>query len=257
MPDITYPIIVAAAKTWFRVADFDLRMEGTENIPRVGGAVIACNHNSYLDFVMAGYPGERQKRYTRFMAKREVFDHPVGGPLMRSFKHISVDRSSGAASLRSAADAAKRGELVGIYPEATISRSFMIKELKSGAARIAGMAGVPLIPVVHFGAHRIQTKDHPRDLSRHKTIMIKTGEPMFPTGDDPVAETAELHRRMSELLDRCIKEYPEDERPPGAWWLPRAYGGSAPTIEEAEELEREEKRQRAERKRAKAAQKKR
>ena len=257
MPDITYPIVVAAAKTWFKVADFDIRMEGTENIPRSGGAVIACNHNSYLDFVMAGYPGERQKRYTRFMAKREVFDHPVGGPLMRSFKHISVDRSSGAASLRAAAEAARAGELVGIYPEATISRSFMIKELKTGAVRIASMAGVPLIPVVHFGAHRVQTKDHKRDLSRHKTIMIKTGEPLFPSGEDPVAETAELHARMSDLLDRCIKEYPEEERPPGAWWLPRAYGGSAPTLEEAEEIDAEDKRRRAERKRAKAAQKKR
>lgn len=253
MRDITYPIIIAAAKTWFRVSDFDMRMEGTEHIPKTGGAVLACNHNSYLDFMMAGYPGERQKRYTRFMAKREVFDHPVGGPLMKSFKHISVDRSSGAASLRAAADACQRGELVGIYPEATISRSFEIKELKTGAARIAGMAGVPLIPIVHFGAHRIQTKDHARDLSRHKTIMIKTGEPLYPTGQDPVAETAELHKRMSALLDACIREYPEDEKPPGAWWLPASYGGSAPTLEEAEQIDAEEKRERAKRKAAKAA----
>lgn len=253
MPDITYPIIIAAAKTWFRISDFDIRMEGTEHIPREGGAVVACNHNSYLDFMMAGYPGERQGRYTRFMAKREVFEHPVGGPLMRSFKHISVDRASGAASLEAAAEACRRGEVVGIYPEATISRSFLIKDLKTGAVRIAAAAGVPLVPVVHFGAHRIQTKDHPRDLSRHKTIMIKCGEAMHPTGDDPVAETAELHRRMSDLLDRCIREYPEEEKPPGAWWLPQAYGGSAPTLEEAERIDAEEKRRRAERKAAKAA----
>lgn len=253
MADITYPIVVAAAKSWFKLADFDIRMTGTEHIPDEGGAVVACNHNSYLDFVMAGYPGEQRGRYTRFMAKREVFDHPVGGPLMRSFKHISVDRSSGAASLKAASDACRRGELVGIYPEATISRSFLIKELKSGAARIAAMAEVPLVPVVHFGAHRIQTKDHPRDLSRHKTVMIKVGEPMYPTGDDPVAETLELHRRMSDLLDACIREYPEDEAPPGSWWLPQAYGGSAPSLEEAEEIDREEKRLRAERKAAKRA----
>lgn len=253
MADLTYPIIIAAAKTWFRVSNFDVRMEGNENIPRTGGAVIACNHNSYLDFMIAGYPAETQGRYTRFMAKREVFDHPVGGPLMRSFHHISVDRSSGAASLEAAAEACRRGEIVGIYPEATISRSFQIKELKSGAVRIAAMAGVPLIPMVHFGAHRIQTKGHRRDLSRGKTIMIKTGEPMHPTGDDPIAETAELRRRMSELLDRCITEYPESERPAGAWWLPETYGGTAPTLEEAERLDVEEKAARAERKAAKAA----
>jgi 1-acyl-sn-glycerol-3-phosphate acyltransferase len=253
--DLTYPIIIAAAKTWFRLADFDVRMEGNDNIPREGGAVLACNHNSYLDFVIAGYPGETRGRYTRFMAKREVFDHPVGGPLMRSLHHISVDRSSGAGSLRAAADACRRGELVGIYPEATISRSFLIKDLKSGAARIAAMAGVPLIPMVHFGAHRIQTKGHPRDLSRHKTIIIKTGEPMHPTGEDPAAETAELRARMSALLDRCIAEYPEEERPPGAWWLPHTHGGSAPTLEEAERIDAEEKAARAARKAAKAAEK--
>lgn len=252
MRDITYPIIIAAAKTWFRVSDFDMRMSGTENIPKSGGAVVACNHNSYLDFMMAGYPPERQGRYTRFMAKREVFDHKVGGPLMKSFKHISVDRSSGAASLMAAADACRRGEIVGIYPEATISRSFLIKELKTGAARIAEMADVPLIPIVHFGAHRIQTKDHARDLSRHKTIMIKVGEPI-PTTDDPVADTALLHARMTQLLDQCIQEYPEDEKPAGAWWLPQSYGGSAPTLEAAEVLDVEEKKKRAERKRAKAA----
>lgn len=253
MVDLTYPIVIAAAKTWFRLADFDIRMEGTEHIPREGGAVLACNHNSYLDFVMAGYPGETQGRYTRFMAKREVFDHPVGGPLMRSFHHISVDRSSGAGSLRAAADACRRGEVVGIYPEATISRSFLIKELKSGAARIAAMAGVPLIPLVHFGAHRIQTKDHPRDLSRHKTIIIKVGEPLYPTGEDPAAETEELRTRMSALLDRCIEEYPAEERPPGAWWLPHTHGGSAPTLEEARERELAEIAARAARKAAKRA----
>jgi 1-acyl-sn-glycerol-3-phosphate acyltransferase len=256
MRDITYPLIIAAAKTWFRVADLDINLVGTEHIPSSGGAVMACNHNSYLDFMLAGYPGERKKRYTRFMAKREVFDHPVGGPLMRSFKHISVDRSSGAGSLKAAAEACRRGELVGIYPEATISRSFEIKGLKSGAVRIAAMAGVPLIPVVHFGAHRIQTKDHPRDLSRHKTIMIKVGAPLYPTGEDPAAETAELHEAMAALLEACIAEYPAEEKPAGAWWLPSSHGGSAPTIEEAEEIDREEKIKRAQRKAArKAAQK--
>ncbi|QYJ03289.1 1-acyl-sn-glycerol-3-phosphate acyltransferase [Nocardioides panacisoli] len=253
--DITYPLVIAAAKTWFRVADYDIRMENTEVIPRTGGAVLAVNHNSHLDFVIAGYPGVEQKRLTRFMAKREVFDHPIGGPAMRSFGHISVDRSSGAASLRAAADACRAGELVGIYPEATISRSFEIKQLKSGAARIAAMAGVPLIPITHFGAHRIQTKDHGRDFSRHKTILIKCGEPMHPTGEDPAAETAELHERMTALLDACITEYPEEEKPPGAWWVPASYGGSAPTLEQAERLDVAEKAERARRKAAKSGDK--
>lgn len=250
--DITYPIIIRMAKTWFKVGGFKIDMRGTEHVPAEGGAVIACNHNSYLDFIASGYPGETNKRYTRFMAKQEVFDHAVGGPLMRSFKHLPVDRSNGAAAFQTAVDALKAGEVVGVYPEATISRSFLIKEIKSGAVRMAAEAGVPVIPVVHFGFHRIQTKDHERDLGRGKAITIRVGEPFHPSGDS-AADTAELKRRMDALLDECIADYPADQKPAGAWWLPQSYGGSAPTLEEAERLDVEEKKKRAERKAAKAA----
>ena len=253
MRDITYPMVIAAAKTWFRLSDYTIRMDGTEHIPRKGGALLAVNHTSYVDYLMAGYPGVEQGRLTRFMAKREVFDHTIGGPVMKSFKHISVDRASGLESMTVAADALRRGEVVGIFPEATISRSFLIKELKTGSTRIAAKADVPLVPIVTWGCQRIFTKDHPKDLSRHKTILIKVGEPMYPSGQDPVADTAELHSRMEALLDAAIKEYPAEEQPPGSWWLPAKYGGSAPSLEEAEEIDREEKRLRAERKAARKA----
>lgn len=249
MADVPYRLTIAAAKTWFRLGKVRIDMAGTEHIPASGGAVIACNHMSHLDFIMAGYPGERKKRFTRFMAKREVFDHWLGGPVMRSFKHLRVDRANGAEAMDVAVEACRRGEAVGIYPESTISRSFQIKSLKSGAVRIAASAGVPVVPVVHFGMHRFQTKDHPRDFSRGKPVVIRIGEPFHPTGADPAGETAELKQRMDALLDECIGAYPDKE--PGAWWLPAAYGGSAPTPEEAERRDREEKRRRAERKAAK------
>jgi 1-acyl-sn-glycerol-3-phosphate acyltransferase len=184
------------------------------------------------------------------MAKREVFDHRISGPLMRSMHHISVDRSDGEGSYREALRYLERGEVVGIFPEATISRSFEIKELKTGATRIAAAAGVPLVPVVLWGTQRLFTKDHPRDLSRGKTIAITVGEPLRCSGDDPVADTLRLRERMSGLLDATIRTYPADEQPPGCWWLPEAYGGSAPTPEEAARLDAEEKARRAQ---AKAA----
>ena len=249
--DISYPLVIAAAKTWFKLGGIRIDMTGLEHIPEEGGALLAINHVSYVDYLMAGYPGVERGRLTRFMAKREVFDHPVGGPVMRSFHHISVDRASGEESMRVAADKLREGEVVGIFPEATISRSFLIKDLKTGAVRIAADAGVPLVPVVLFGTQRILTKGQPRDLSRGKTISIEVGEPMHPTAADPVAETAELRRRMKEMLDRLITSYPAEERPPGAWWVPQAYGGSAPTLEEAEAMYAEERRLRAERKAAK------
>jgi 1-acyl-sn-glycerol-3-phosphate acyltransferase len=184
------------------------------------------------------------------MSKRELFDHRWTGPLMRSLHHISVDRADGLASYDEGVRYLRMGEVVGIFPEATISRSFELKELKTGAVRMAAAAGVPLVPVVLWGTQRIKTKDHPQDFSRGKTIAISVGEPLHPTGTDPVAETAELKAAMTRLLDETIRAYPADEQPPGSWWLPASHGGSAPTPEEAARLDVEEKRRRAEKRRA-------
>lgn len=249
--DLTYPAVVAAAKSWFRLSSMDIHLTGTEHIPTSGGALVALNHVSYVDYLMGGYPGALRGRYTRFMAKKEIFDSRIGGPFMRSLGHLKVDRESGAASMRTAVEALRAGELVGIFPEATISQSFLIKELKSGAVRIAADADVPLIPVVVWGTQRILAKGRKLDLSRHQRIDIEVGEPMHPTGEDPTAETAELRSRMEQMLERCILASPPEERPAGAWWLPQQYGGSAPTIEEAAAQYAEERRRRAEAKAAK------
>jgi 1-acyl-sn-glycerol-3-phosphate acyltransferase len=248
MLDLSYPPIIVSAKVLFRALGLKFQMSGTENVPRTGGALLAFNHVSYIDFVLGGFAAQPAGRLVRFMAKREVFDHPVGGPVMRSMHHISVDRADGSASLEEARRYLENGEVVGIFPEATISRSFEIKDLKTGAARIAAEAGVPLIPVVLWGTQRLMTKDHPRDFSRGKTIGIRVGEPLHPDGTDPVADTAELRKRLESLLDDAIDGYPEEEQPPGSWWLPSSRGGSAPTPERAAEMDAEEKAARAARK---------
>ncbi|GAA1778576.1 lysophospholipid acyltransferase family protein [Nocardioides hankookensis] len=248
MRDITYPPIIVAAKTSFRLLGQRFQMSGTEHVPTSGGVLLACNHIGYVDFIYGGLAANPSGRLVRFMAKRELFDHKLVGPLMRSLHHIEVDRGAGEASFRTAVDFLRQGEAVGIFPEATISRSMELKEFKTGAVRIAAEAGVPLVPVTMWGTQRMMTKDHPRDFSRGKTISISVGAPLHPTGADPVAETAALRAAMTELLDRTIRDYPADEQPPGSWWLPASYGGSAPTPEEALRLDEEERRRRAERK---------
>lgn len=245
MRDLTYPPIIATCKALFRVLGLRFQMAGTEHVPTTGGALLAFNHVSYIDFVLGGLAAQPSGRMVRFMAKREVFDHTIGGPVMRSMHHISVDRGDGAGSMDEALRYLQAGEVVGIFPEATISRSFQVKELKSGAARIAAQAGVPLIPVALWGTQRLMTKDHPRDFARGKTIGIRVGEPMYPTGKDPAAETAELHRRLGDLVETAIDAYPASEQPPGSWWLPAARGGTAPTPARAAELDAEEKQARA------------
>jgi 1-acyl-sn-glycerol-3-phosphate acyltransferase len=251
--DLTYPPIIATAKVAFKALGLRFQMTGTEHVPTAGPALLAVNHISYLDFVLAGFAARPSGRLVRFMAKREIFEHKLAGPLMRSLHHISVDRAEGLASYAEALRFLSMGEVVGIFPEATISRSFEIKEFKSGATRIAAAAGVPLIPAIVWGTQRMLTKDHPRDFSRGKTIAISVGEPLHPHGADPVAEMAELRAVMSRMLDETIRAYPADEQPPGSWWLPASYGGSAPTPEEAVRLDAEEKRRRAEQRAARRA----
>jgi 1-acyl-sn-glycerol-3-phosphate acyltransferase len=251
MRDITYPPIIVTAKVAFKALGLRFQMHGTEHVPRTGPALLAVNHVSYLDFIFGGFAAQPSHRLVRFMAKREIFDHRVGGPVMRSMHHISVDRGEGIASYQEGLRYLADGEVVGIFPEATISRSFEVKELKTGATRMAAEAGVPLVPVILWGTQRMMTKDHPRDFSRGKTIVIGVGEPLHPGGANPVDDTAELREAMRGLLDETIRAYPEQEQPPGSWWLPASYGGSAPTPEEATRLDAEEKRRRAERRRAK------
>jgi 1-acyl-sn-glycerol-3-phosphate acyltransferase len=253
MVDISYPIVIAVAKTWFKVGDIDIRMTGIENIPEKGGVLLAVNHLSFVDYLMAGYPGVERGRLTRFMAKREVFDHPVGGPVMRSFNHIAIDRSSGQGGIEEARRYLDRGECVGIFPEGTISRSLELQPLKTGAVRIAQDAGVPLVPIVLWGTQRFLTKGKPRDFKRHKTVGIEVGEPMYPKPEDNAnALTHELQSTMEAMLDRLITSHPAAEQPPGSWWLPARFGGSAPTLDEAAAMYAEERRLRAERKAKKA-----
>lgn len=244
-----YPPVIGFAKTSFKVLDLKFQLTGTENVPRTGGAVIALNHISYVDFILGGFGALPSKRLTRFMAKEVLFSNRYSGPLMRGMHHIPVDRAAGAASYQHAIRHLTAGEVVGVFPEATISRSFELKEFKSGTVRMAAQAAVPVIPMILWGTQRMLTKDHPRDFSRHRTIAITVGAPITVTPDDDAAEaTAHLRSTMAGMLDRTIRAYPE--QPAGAWWLPASYGGSAPTPDEAERLDQEElARRRAERRR--------
>ena len=227
--EIVYPPVIGFAKTMFRVLDLKIEVAGAEHIPTTGGAVLASNHVSYLDFIFCGFAAQPSKRLVRFMAKKSVFTHKVSGPLMRGMHHIPVDRRAGSAAFREAITALSAGEVVGVFPEATISESFTVKELKSGAARLAYDAGVPLIPMAVWGPHRLWTKGHPKELTkRHVPVIISIGEPIEPT-DNAEATTAELKLRLSGLLDAAQRDYPEQPTgPDDSWWLPAHLGGTAP-----------------------------
>jgi 1-acyl-sn-glycerol-3-phosphate acyltransferase len=241
--DRVYPPVIGLARTWFRLQDLKLTVEGGENVPRTGGCVLVSTHVSYLDFIFVGLAAQPSKRLVRFMAKKSVFDHKISGPLMRGMHHIPVDRKAGAGAFDAALAALRAGEVVGVFPEATISLAFEVKGLKSGAARMALATGVPIVPVSIWGTQRLWTKGHPRRLGRrHTPITVAVGPPVpAAAGDDPLEITERIGVALRSLLQSAQDSYPE--RPSGpddSWWLPVRLGGSAPTLEQARELDKKQ-----------------
>ncbi|MEO3978323.1 lysophospholipid acyltransferase family protein [Streptomyces sp. CAU 1734] len=239
MAEFVYRPVVGAALTLFKALDLKIDTQGSENIPRSGGAVLVSNHIGYLDFIFTGLAALPQKRLVRFMAKDSVFRHKVSGPLMRGMKHIPVDREQGEAAYRHALTALRAGEIIGVFPEATISQSFTLKSFKSGAARLAQEAGVPLIPVALWGTQRLWTKGRPRNFKRsHIPVTIRVGEPIEAPADQYAgAITRRLRERVQELLEDAQRSYPV--RPKDAsdtWWVPAHLGGTAPTAAEVREI---------------------
>ena len=162
------------------------------------------------------------------MAKKGAFDNKIAGPLLRGMKHISVDRENGGASFVAALRALRDGEVIGIFPEATISTSFEIKGMKSGAVRLAIGAQVPVIPVVIWGSQRIWTKGLPKNFKRNSIpIHISYGEPIYFSKDADVEKSEQkLREIMIEMLHAVQSGYPDSHV--GERWAPQRLGGTAP-----------------------------
>jgi 1-acyl-sn-glycerol-3-phosphate acyltransferase len=223
-----------AGRTAVRVTGTRITYRGLENIPSAGGAVVAINHTGYLDFLPAALAAMYRKRRMRFMIKAEMQDVKVVNFLIKHSKTIPVDRRAGADAFPVAVSRLREGELVGVYPEATISRSFELKEFKTGAARMAIDAQVPIIPLIVWGAQRIWTKDHPKNVGRKKIPITVAVDPPFEPSGNVDQVMAELRTEMNALLHRVQEDYPH---PPGEYWVPHRLGGSAPTPAEARALE--------------------
>jgi len=237
MAEPTYRVCEILAKLLIRATGTRITYIGEENIPEQGGAVIAINHTSYVDWMPAALAMNRRGRRLRFMIKAEMQKVKIVNFLIKQNGAIPVDRSSGHGAYAAAVAALRHGEVVAVYPEATISRSFELKEFKSGAARMAAEADVPIVPLIVWGSQRIWTKGHPKQLGRKKVpILVAAGPPIHAAAD--ISATDEVLREaMTTLLHKVQQDYPQ---PAGAHWLPRRLGGSAPTLDEAAQMDAED-----------------
>ena len=236
--DRVYPFVTAATRVLFRALDLRIDLLGADRLPADGPVVLASNHVSFLDFTLVGLAA--RPRRVRFLARHEVFAHPVSGPFMRGMHHVPVDRAAPAAAYLAARRLLHDGEAVGVFPEAGISRAYDVRALMPGAVALAVETGAPLVPVAIWGPQRIATAGRPTDLTRGRPVSVAVGEPLrLAPGVDVRAATAHLGVRLQRMLGELQtlplhQPAPGDGAPP---WHPAALGGSAPTRAEASQVE--------------------
>lgn len=234
---VFYRVSSAAFFTAFRAFDVRIEVRGAENIPTSGGAILASNHISYLDFAFVMLSSPAPRREVRFLARSEFFRVPLVGQALRALRQIPVDvHGDPLTAAAKAKEALINGDLIGMHPEGTISPSFVLRRGKSGAVRLAEQANVPLVPVGIWGAQRLLTKGRPFRPERHISVLVEYGEPFYPQGRTGAAKTAELMERINQLVLSAQARYPQKATPTNDWWLPAHLGGSAPTPEQAEAM---------------------
>lgn len=233
-PTLRFRVIAWLVIAFVRLARWRVRTRGLEHVPPTGGAVIAWNHHSHVDFVMTAWDIYRQlDRPVRFLAMRELWDSRRFGWVARFADAIPVARTSVGDRDRALADAVaalREGHLVVVAPEGGISTSFELGSFRTGAARMAQLAGVPLIPSVSWGSHRLTTTGHPFAPRQAFGIPVEVafGPPVpIRAGADAADVTADLHEHMTAMLHEVQEHYP-DGAPPGAWWVPARLSGGAP-----------------------------
>ena len=166
------PILKTVFRPW---------VEGAENLPATGGAILASNHLSFSDSFFL--PLEVERRVT-FLAKGDYFTGKgIKGKLTATFfkgiNQVPVDRSGGRASeaaLRKGVEILSAGELLGIYPEGTRSPDGRLYRGKTGIARMALEAGVPVIPVAMINTFEIQPPG--QVIPKVMKVGIKIGKPL-------------------------------------------------------------------------------
>ncbi len=223
-----------------------IEFEGVDNIPRSGPAIVVFNHRSYFDPVVMGLLLAKTGRNVRGLGKKEVFDVPLVGPLMKALGGIRVDRGTGSDEPLDAAVAAVRGgELLMLAPQGTIPRgpAFFDPVLKGrwGAARLAAATKAPVIPVGLWGTEHVWPRNSrtPRlSVVGRPRVTATVGEPVPLKYKNPDKDTQRIMDAISALLpeEAHVEHTPTDEElaltyPPGYHGDPHAESDRRPGMD--------------------------
>lgn len=211
------------AEPWYRFAEWSLRppvalwfnwrFEGLEHIPPEGPVLVACNHISYLDPLAHAYMLLKASRRPRFLTKSELYGNWVLGRLLRGTRQIKVERGSGSmAPVEEAKGALRDGEVVMVYPEATITRNpdYMPMEGKTGIARLTLATEVPVLPMAVWGSQYVWQRQGAGSLKFGRPIWVKAGAPVdfsqFDTEKDDPATLRKITDAVMDELTRLVTD---------------------------------------------------
>lgn len=227
---------------WYRLAVVILRpllmaltkqdWRGWEHIPETGGAVVVTNHVSHVDPLSFAHFLYDSGRLPRFLGKSSLFEVPFVRSVLAGAKQIPVYRETGTAALAysAAVDAVRRGELVAIYPEATLTRDPDLWPMvgKTGAARVALETGAPVVPVAQWGAQDLLPPYAKRlHVFPRKTMHVYAGPPVDLDDLRGRPIDADLLKEASERIMAAITSILEElrgEKAPPTRFDPRAAG---------------------------------
>jgi 1-acyl-sn-glycerol-3-phosphate acyltransferase len=204
---------------------------GAEHLPAEGGFVVAPNHLSHIDPLTIAHFLWDNGRPVRYLCKESLFRIPVAGRIIGAAGQIPVLRESGDAgrAFSAAVDAVRKGECVGVYPEATLTRDPALWPMvgKTGAARVALSTGCPVIPLAHWGEQEILAPyaARPRLLPR-RTVHVWAGPAVDLSAFEGRPLDAQNLRGATDAIVRdltALLETIRGETAPAQRWDPRTH----------------------------------